>query len=115
MSNATTNVTDHLWLHFTRMSSYAHTPPAIIERGEGAYIWDSNGKRYLDGLSGLFVVQAGHGRREIAEAMAKQAEKLAYFPICSTSTKGGGIQTVRRGFLSVNRDGTGYDAVSMRV
>lgn len=75
--------TDHLWLAFTQMSAYADKDPAIIERGEGAYIWDSKGKKYLDGLSGLFVVQAGHGRTEIAEAMAKQAEKLAYFPIWS--------------------------------
>ncbi|MEO7126770.1 MAG: aspartate aminotransferase family protein [Nakamurella sp.] len=75
------SATDHLWLQFTRMSTYENKPPAIIERGEGAYIWDSNGKRYLDALSGLFVVQAGHGRKEIAAAMAKQAEKLAYFPI----------------------------------
>ena len=81
LSSTANSVTDHLWLHFSRMSSYVDKPPTIIERGEGAYIWDSDGKRYLDGLSGLFVVQAGHGRREIAEAMAKQAEKLAYFPI----------------------------------
>ena len=55
----------------------------MIERGEGAYVWDSEGKRYLDGLAGLFVVQAGHGRREIAEAAASQAEKLGYFPLWS--------------------------------
>ena len=53
----------------------------MIERGEGAYVWDSEGNRYLDGLAGLFVVQAGHGRREIAEAAAEQAEKLGYFPL----------------------------------
>ena len=52
----------------------------VIERGEGAYVYDTNGKRYLDGLSGLFVVQVGHGRVELAEAAAKQASKLAYFP-----------------------------------
>jgi adenosylmethionine-8-amino-7-oxononanoate aminotransferase len=75
------SATEHLWLQFSRMSTYENKPPAIIERGEGAYIWDSHGKRYLDGLSGLFVVQAGHGRREIAAAMAAQAEKLEYFPI----------------------------------
>lgn len=71
----------HLWLHFTRMGAYDqdHEIP-IIERGEGAYVFDSHGKRYLDGLSGLFVVQAGHGRRELAEAAAAQASKLAYFP-----------------------------------
>jgi adenosylmethionine-8-amino-7-oxononanoate aminotransferase len=73
----------HLWMHFTRMSSYADHDIPIIERGEGAYVWDSHGKRYLDGLSGLFVVQAGHGRQEMAEASAKQAAQLAYFPLWS--------------------------------
>jgi adenosylmethionine-8-amino-7-oxononanoate aminotransferase len=55
----------------------------MIERGEGAYVWDSHGKRYLDGLSGLFVVQVGHGRQEIAAAASKQAEQLGYFPLWS--------------------------------
>jgi adenosylmethionine-8-amino-7-oxononanoate aminotransferase len=74
---------DNLWMHFTRMSSYADSPVPTIARGEGPYVWDTNGKRYLDGLSGLFVVQAGHGREELAEAAAKQARELAYFPIWS--------------------------------
>ena len=73
----------HLWMHFTRMSTYADHDIPIIERGEGAYVWDSKGKRYLDGLSGLFVVQAGHGRQEMADASAKQAAQLAYFPLWS--------------------------------
>jgi adenosylmethionine-8-amino-7-oxononanoate aminotransferase len=73
------NPADHLWMHFTRMS----TPVPTIERGEGAYIYDTDGKRYLDALSGLFVVQAGHGRAELAEAAAAQARTLAYFPIWS--------------------------------
>ena len=55
----------------------------MIVRGEGASIFDDRGKRYLDGLAGLFVVQAGHGRRVLAEAAAKQAEELAFFPIWS--------------------------------
>src|SRR3978361_556577 len=74
---------DHLWMHFTRLSSYANTPVPTIVRGDGAYIYDVNGKRYLDGLSGLFVVQAGHGRTELAEAAYKQASELAFFPLCS--------------------------------
>ncbi|MBV9870579.1 MAG: aspartate aminotransferase family protein [Frankiaceae bacterium] len=73
----------HLWMHFTRMSTYADHDIPVIERGEGAYVWDSHGKRYLDGLSGLFVVQVGHGRQEIAAAASKQAEQLAYFPLWS--------------------------------
>jgi adenosylmethionine-8-amino-7-oxononanoate aminotransferase len=74
---------DHLWMHFTRMSGYKDSPVPIITRGEGAYIWDSNGRKYLDGLAGLFVVQAGHGRVELAEAAYKQAKELAFFPVWS--------------------------------
>ncbi|AXK33249.1 aspartate aminotransferase family protein [Streptomyces armeniacus] len=74
---------DHLWMHFARMSSYEHAPVPTIVRGEGAYVFDDAGKRYLDGLAGLFVVQAGHGRAELAEAAAKQARELAFFPIWS--------------------------------
>ena len=53
----------------------------VIVRGEGAYVWDQHGKRYLDGLAGLFTSQLGHGRTELAEAGAKQAGTLAYFPL----------------------------------
>jgi len=73
----------HLWLHFTRMSSYADHDVPVIVRGEGQYVFDQNGKRYLDGLAGLFVSQIGHGRTEVAEAGARQASELAYFPLWS--------------------------------
>jgi adenosylmethionine-8-amino-7-oxononanoate aminotransferase len=75
---------DHLWMHFTRHSSYqegAEVP--IIVRGEGARIWDDRGREYFDGLAGLFVVQAGHGRAELADAAARQARELAFFPLWS--------------------------------
>ncbi len=73
----------HLWLHFTRMSSYTGTDMPTIVRGSGQYVYDTRGKRYLDGLSGLFVSQIGHGRAEVAEAAARQAAELAYFPLWS--------------------------------
>jgi adenosylmethionine-8-amino-7-oxononanoate aminotransferase len=73
----------NLWLHFTRMSSYARGEVPVIVRGSGQYVFDQNGKRYLDGLSGLFVSQIGHGRREVAEAGARQGSELAYFPLWS--------------------------------
>ena len=76
-------VTDHLWLHFTRMSSYDDHPVPIIDRGEGVRIYDTQGRSYLDALSGLFVVQAGHGRGELADVAAAQARKLAFFPVWS--------------------------------
>jgi adenosylmethionine-8-amino-7-oxononanoate aminotransferase len=75
---------DHLWMHFTRHSTYedgGHVP--VIVRGEGAYVWDDRGRRYLDGLAGLFTVQAGHGRQELADAAARQARELAFFPLWS--------------------------------
>jgi adenosylmethionine-8-amino-7-oxononanoate aminotransferase len=79
---------DHLWMHFTRMSTYADSPVPTIVRGEGPYIYDTAGRRYLDGLSGLFVVQAGHGRVELAEAAYKQAQELAFFPVWSYAHPG---------------------------
>ena len=73
----------NLWLHFTRMSSYAGADIPMIVRGEGQYVYDQNGKRYLDGLAGLFVSQIGHGRADVAEAGARQGSELAYFPLWS--------------------------------
>ncbi|HEY6311928.1 MAG TPA: aspartate aminotransferase family protein, partial [Streptosporangiaceae bacterium] len=73
----------NLWLHFTRMSSYKDSDVPVIVRGSGAYVFDQHGRRYLDGLSGLFVSQVGHGRQEIADAAARQAAELAYFPLWS--------------------------------
>jgi len=73
----------NLWLHFTRMSAYEDSDVPVIVRGSGAYVYDQHGRRYLDGLSGLFVSQVGHGRTEIAEAGARQAAELAYFPLWS--------------------------------
>ncbi len=75
---------DHLWMHFTRQSVMENgNGVPIIVKGEGHHIWDSTGRRYFDGLSGLFVVNAGHGRRRLAEVAAKQAEELAFFPLWS--------------------------------
>jgi adenosylmethionine-8-amino-7-oxononanoate aminotransferase len=71
----------HLWMHFSRMAAYETHEVPVIVRGEGAYVWDQHGKRYLDGLAGLFTSQIGHGRTELAEAGAKQAGTLAYFPL----------------------------------
>ncbi len=70
----------HLWMHFTRMGAYdeAHEIPIIV-RGEGCYVYDEHGKRYLDGLSALFCVNAGHGRAELGDAAAAQAKELGFF------------------------------------
>ena len=74
---------DHLWMHFTRQSTMESSGVPVIVKGEGHHIWDAGGKQYIDGLAGLFVVNAGHGRRRLAEAAATQAEELAFFPLWS--------------------------------
>src|SRR6266508_573574 len=70
----------HLWLHFARMGGYGedHEIP-IIARGEGCYVWDDHGKKYLDALSALFCVNIGHGRHDVAQAGADQARELGFF------------------------------------
>lgn len=72
----------HLWMHFTRHGALLDGEDLpVIVRGEGCYIWDEQGRRYLDGISSLFNVQVGHGRAELAQAAAKQAGELGFFPI----------------------------------
>jgi adenosylmethionine-8-amino-7-oxononanoate aminotransferase len=69
----------HLWMHFTRLGAYADHDIPIIVRGDGCYVYDEHGKRYLDGLSSLFCVNIGHGRADIAQAGADQAKDLGFF------------------------------------
>ncbi len=70
----------HLVLHFTKGRAWQQGDVPIYVRGDGCYLWDDQGRRHLDGLAGLFVVQIGHGRSDIAQAAAKQMEELAYTP-----------------------------------
>ncbi|MEO2165428.1 MAG: aspartate aminotransferase family protein [Acidimicrobiales bacterium] len=70
----------HLWGHFTVLNNSVDGM-RIIERGDGCYLWDTEGNRYFDGLSGLFLSQLGHGRTELARAAGEQAATLGYFPI----------------------------------
>ena len=72
----------HLWGHFTRQSTWDHEVPTIV-RGQGHHIWDDTGHQLIDGLSGLFVVNLGHGRVELAERACAQASELAFFPLWS--------------------------------
>jgi adenosylmethionine-8-amino-7-oxononanoate aminotransferase len=69
----------HLWMHFTRMSAYEEHEIPIIVRGEGCYVYDEHGKRYLDGLSALFCVNIGHGRADVVQAGADQAKELGFY------------------------------------
>jgi adenosylmethionine-8-amino-7-oxononanoate aminotransferase len=79
----------YLWMHFTRMGSFGpdHEVPIIV-RGEGCYVWDDHGNRYLDGLSALFCVNSGHGRTELGDAMAAQVRELDFITVWSYAHPG---------------------------
>jgi adenosylmethionine-8-amino-7-oxononanoate aminotransferase len=66
--------------HFTRAEAWRSPDLPVIDHGEGCYVYDDSGRRFLDGLSGLFCVNIGHGRTDIVAAAMKQMEKLAYWP-----------------------------------
>ena len=71
---------DHLWLHFTRMAGYESAEVPIIVRRDGCYLEDTNGKRYLDALAGLFSVNIGYGYGdEVGEAAAAQMRELPFY------------------------------------
>jgi len=78
---------DHLWSHFSRMAPLQEKPMRIIDRAEGVYLYDDRGQRILDGLSGLFTVQVGHGRPELVAAAAKQMQQLDFFPVWGIGTR----------------------------
>jgi adenosylmethionine-8-amino-7-oxononanoate aminotransferase len=71
---------DHLWLHFTRMGGYSEADVPVIVRGDGCYLEDSNGKRYLDALAGLFAVNIGYSYGdEIGQAAHEQMRELPFY------------------------------------
>ncbi len=71
---------DHLWLHFTRMSSYRDGGMPIIVRGEGCYLEDAEGKRYLDALAGLFCVNIGYSYgEELGQTALDQMRELPFY------------------------------------
>ncbi len=70
----------HLLPHFTRGDAWRRDGLVVIDRGEGCYVWDTDGNRYLDGLSGLFCTNLGHGRHDLTASAAKQMDRLPFYP-----------------------------------
>ncbi len=76
----------HMVPHFTKGAAWRSNLLGVIERGEGCYVFDSDGNRYLDGLAGLFCTNLGHGRQDLAAAAAKQMEQLGFYPTWGWAT-----------------------------
>ncbi|GIK86356.1 MAG: aspartate aminotransferase family protein [Betaproteobacteria bacterium] len=68
---------DEYWMPFTPNRDF-HREPKMVVRGEGVWLWDDRGERLIDASSGLFCVNAGHCRREIADAVARQLSTLDF-------------------------------------
>ncbi|HEU5432826.1 MAG TPA: aminotransferase class III-fold pyridoxal phosphate-dependent enzyme, partial [Thermomicrobiales bacterium] len=69
---------EHVWVHSMAHQEYDENRPHVWDRGVGSMLYDVEGREYIDGISGLWVVNAGHGRKEIADSMSKQAARLGY-------------------------------------
>lgn len=77
--SAATNALAHHWMPFTANRSFQEQPRLLV-RAEGMHYWSHDGRRILDGVSGLFCCAAGHGRREIVDAVAAQLGEMEYAP-----------------------------------
>jgi adenosylmethionine-8-amino-7-oxononanoate aminotransferase len=80
MTTTTADAIRHLWTHRTQDHPWLADEELVIDRGEGVWVWTEQGKKLMDAFAGLAVVNVGHGRREIAEAIAEQTVRLAYYP-----------------------------------
>ena len=69
----------HLVVDFKQMKEFCEDPFVIV-RAEGVRYWDQRGKEYLDGLSGVFVVNVGHGNRRVIDAVTEQMKRLTFAP-----------------------------------
>ncbi len=78
---------DHIWVHSASWVDMAEGDGLhVFDRGEGSLLYDVHGREYIDGISGLWVVNAGHGRKEIGAVMGEQAGRLAYAAAGSFTT-----------------------------
>lgn len=68
----------HLWHPFTQMKEWMEEIPVIVERGEGIYLIDTEGNRYIDGIASMWTNVHGHNRREINDAITAQLDKIAH-------------------------------------
>ena len=69
---------EHVWHPFTQMKDWVAGDPLVITHGQGNYIFDADGKKYLDGVSSLWCNIHGHRKRELDEAVKEQVEKIAH-------------------------------------
>ncbi|HOW55987.1 MAG TPA: adenosylmethionine--8-amino-7-oxononanoate transaminase [Syntrophorhabdaceae bacterium] len=75
----------YIWHPFTQMMDYMDDDPLVIERGEGCHLIDVDGRRYIDGVSSLWVLVHGHGRKELTDAIERQSKELCHSTLLGLS------------------------------
>src|ERR1700751_5493635 len=78
LSNLAVRDVETLIHPYTNLATLLEGGPTVLERGQGIYVYDSNGKPYIEGMSGLWCTARGHGNEELAEAAAAQMRKLGF-------------------------------------
>ncbi|MDZ5695955.1 aspartate aminotransferase family protein [Chelativorans sp. M5D2P16] len=81
---------------YTDARRHEETGPLVIERGEGIHVYDNNGKRYIEGMAGLWSVALGFGEKRLAEAAARQMEKLPYYHTFTHKSHGPSVELAEK-------------------
>ncbi len=85
---------EHLWHGNLQHNGLDQRPPLEVAGADGCWIWDAEGRRYLDGMAGLWCVNVGYGRRRIVDAVAAQMAQMPYYPL--TQSHGPGARLAAR-------------------
>ncbi len=78
LSNAATRDIETLIHPYTNLATHREVGPTVVDQGKGIYIWDSEGKQYIEGLSGLWCTSLGYGNEELIETATAQMRKMSY-------------------------------------
>lgn len=76
---------DYVWHPFTQMGMYNQQDPIIIEKGKGSYLYDTRGRKYLDGYASLWVNVHGHQNRQLNRAIQRQLNQIAHSTLLGSS------------------------------
>src|SRR3954471_9847502 len=96
LSNLATRDIETLIHPYTNLATIRNTGPLVIERGQGVFVYDVNGKAYIDGMAGLWCTALGHGNEELIEAATRQMRKLSFAHLFTGKSHDGAIELAEK-------------------
>ncbi len=96
LSNLATRDIETLIHPYTNLAMFRETGPLVIERGQGVFLYDTNGKAYIDGMAGLWCTALGHGNEELIEAATRQMRKLSFGHLFTGKSHDGAIELAEK-------------------